>query len=79
VAFVSKGNLLAHRIIKFVPRKGERAFVTKGDSLPLADGVIGVDDLIGVVTAMKLGGVFLRLDRPWWRALNWVAGSVSER
>jgi len=74
VIFKIKGRLVVHR---FLYRKGQGQFVTKGDNLSYADNPINNDDLIARVTIIKKGDCTIDLKKSIWKRSNRILSKVS--
>jgi len=56
------GAVLAHRIVRVRNEGGERRVQMRGDGLMTPDGWVGVERILGVVTAVERNGELTRLD-----------------
>ncbi|MBL7198150.1 MAG: signal peptidase I [Candidatus Omnitrophica bacterium] len=74
VIFKIKEKLVVHR---FLYRKGQDQFVTKGDNLSYTDNPINNDDLIAKVLIIKKGDFTIDLKEPIWKRSNRFLSKIS--
>ena len=64
VAFEYNGRLVAHRIVRVGRTRASRRYLlTRGDAMLLNDVPVGLDCVIGIVTAQQVAGNWVALGR----------------
>jgi len=72
VVFRREGELIAHRVMRFVSGKSGRVFVTKGDNVSEFDPAFPDDQIVGKVLGIKRNNKYMSLDTPSWQMLGQV-------
>lgn len=73
----SWGSMVAHRVIKKRKEKGKMVLVTKGDSAPGFDGQVYLEQIFGKVVTVEKKGRNVKLDKSFWKLLNFFWAIVS--
>jgi len=74
VFFINKqGDLVLHRVLKRWKKDDKVLYLLKGDQVAKTDGIYENAKIVGKLKAIEREESFLSIDKPAFKALNWLA------
>ena len=70
VVFRREGKLVAHRVLRVYGAGTGKRFLTKGDNAPQFDPLLGAEEIVGRVLAVRRGDRQMSLDTTAWRSVG---------